>query len=193
MLTILSLPNKLRLDTLHSALRSPRKPRTKSRLKLATLNMRGYGRASANQISDKWLAINQIIRDGKIAVLALQEAHLTDERVEELNTLFEATMAVIALPDDQNPTGARGVAFTLNKRLVDTGTVTRFNLLPGRALAIQLNWTNGRRLTLLNVYAHNHMPDNAAFWLAMHELLTRQRAPKIDIMMGDLNMLHWDF
>ncbi|RDX53125.1 hypothetical protein OH76DRAFT_1454029 [Lentinus brumalis] len=98
-------------------------------------------------------------------------------------------MVVLTLPDDQNPTGARGVAFALNKRLVDTCNVTRFNLLPGRALAIQLNWTNGKQLTLLNVYAPNHMPENAVFWPAVRESLTRRRAPKVDIMLGDLNMV----
>ncbi|RDX56698.1 DNase I-like protein [Lentinus brumalis] len=178
-------------DTGEAGRRRPRgtKLHTKSKLTIASLNMRGYGRLQPGQATDKWMTINQVIRDSKIAVLALQETHLTEERVCDLNTLFGATMKVIAYADGDNPTGARGVAFALNKRLVNTEDVSVYKLLPGRALAIRLLWTGGRKLSILNIYAPNHMQESLAFWDSVSDELTTRRVPSPDVMLGDMNVV----
>ena len=138
---------------------------------------------------DKWLSINQILRDSRIAILALQEAHLTDERIMELNILFAATMKVVASADEVNASGARGVAFALNKRLVNTDDLTTYPICPGRALGIRLPWTGGRKLTILNVYAPNDMRESTAFWEAIPSTRTEARMPEPDIVLGDFNIV----
>jgi hypothetical protein len=55
--------------------------RTKATLKIASLNMRGRG-------TDKWNHINQLIRDNKIGILAIQETHLDDDKKDRLELLF---------------------------------------------------------------------------------------------------------
>ena len=166
-----------------------RRPKTKSRIMIATLNMRGFGRRAPDGVPDKWLTINQVLRDNKIAILALQETHLTDERASELNTLFEATMKVIASADDVNATGARGVAFAINRRLVNADDLTVYNLIPGRAQGIRLPWTGRRKITILNIYAPNDMRENAAFWQTITRRHTEVRMAKPDAMLGDFNMV----
>ena len=90
--------------------------RTKGRLHIATLNMRGYGaRTRRDEPSDKWMYINQLVRSEKVAILAVQETHLTTQKIEELNQCFAATMIVRRSLDPVAPSEVRGVAFIINK------------------------------------------------------------------------------
>ncbi len=140
-------------------------------------------------VPEKWLAVNQLIRDERIAVLAIQETHLTEDRVTALNSLFCATMRVVACLEEDNPTGARGVAFALNKRLVNTEDVEVKSVLPGRAMLLKINWTQGRTLTFLNVYAPNDAKDNATFWTTLEHEATARRMRRPDFMLGDFNVV----
>ena len=166
-----------------------RKRLTKGRVKIGTLNMRGGGGAGQAGVAEKWLQVNQIVREGRISILALQETHIMESKLEAINDLFKATMHVVATPDPENPTAARGVAVALNKRLIQTDSIEAREIVPGRALEVRLQWTREKKLTLLAVYAPNDMAENAQFW----EDLTRARdtgqmhAP--DIMLGDMNVV----
>ncbi len=166
-----------------------KKRRTRSRLKLATLNMRGAGPMGEGGIPEKWLRINQLIRESKIAVLAIQETHLDMERADRLNELFAATMKIIYSEDPHNATGARGVAFAINKRLVDEASIKTKNIRNGRAIMIELNRANARRLRILNVYAPNDPTDNANFWTSLKSEMTRGGTEKPELMLGDFNMV----
>ncbi|KAI0731181.1 Endonuclease/exonuclease/phosphatase, partial [Earliella scabrosa] len=162
---------------------------TRARIKVATLNMRGAGANGEGGIPEKWLRINQLIRDNKIAALALQETHLTQERIENLNTLFAATMKIFGSADPQNATGARGVAFAINKRLLDPDMVKSKTLIQGRAMEIEFMWSSSRSMKLLNVYAPNEARENAAFWNEIKQQYTNRDNQTPTVMMGDFNMV----
>lgn len=66
-----------------------RKPKSRARIKVASLNIRGFGVENNIDGSSKWMLVNQLVRDQRIAILALQETHLNDERANLLNTVFE--------------------------------------------------------------------------------------------------------
>ncbi len=151
--------------------------------------MRGFGDSRNGQPSEKWLCINQVIRDSKIAILAVQETHLTNDRINDLNKLFAATLLIHGSCDPTNPTGARGVAFALNKRLINTDDVTICEEEAGRALTLTMKWTNGSTLKVLNVYAPNEMSENANFWNRRRLEQERARTRKPDIVLGDFNMV----
>lgn len=163
--------------------------KTRAHIKVATLNMRGFGGPRAMQTSEKWWSLNQVVRDERIAILAVQETHLTEERVDALNTLFKATMKVIACLEEDNPTGARGVAFVLNRRLVNAEDAMLIPVRAGRAAILKVPWTRGKVLQILNVYAPNDMQENAAFWMGLREAVTNRRTGRIDIMLGDFNVV----
>ncbi|KAI0686121.1 Endonuclease/exonuclease/phosphatase, partial [Cerioporus squamosus] len=165
------------------------KTRTRGHITVASLNMRGFGDIRGGQASEKWWSLNQVIRDERIAILALQETHLTEERVDALNTLFRATMRVVACLDRDNPTGARGIAFAINRRLVDADAAVLLPIKEGRAAILQVPWTRNKTLKLLNVYAPNDMRDNAEFWGDVRETIANRRYGRVDALLGDFNMV----
>ncbi|OJT13066.1 LINE-1 retrotransposable element ORF2 protein, partial [Trametes pubescens] len=163
----------------------PRKNRTKARVRVGTLNMRGYGTAVGGGSSDRWMLINQLIRDEKIGVLALQETHLNSDRVEALNMLFGRNMRVFHSELRENATGACGVAFAVNKRFVNADKCVVREVKDGRALMITFPWSTGRTLSVLNVYGPNAVAQNAAFWKELEEGGLRS----VDMMLGDFNVV----
>ncbi|KAI1781819.1 Endonuclease/exonuclease/phosphatase [Ganoderma leucocontextum] len=178
-----------------------RKLRTRGKLRVATLNMRGFGPTVQNDCSEKWMRINQVVRENKIAILALQETHLTAERIESLNRVFASTLKIVGSPDPVNQTGARGVAFVLNTRLTGDLRVEHREVVPGRAIQIKYHWKNNTPLKLLNIYAPNAPRENDDFWKQLRGLWDQNPASKPDLMMGDFNLvessddrlpMHWD-
>ncbi|KAI0716318.1 Endonuclease/exonuclease/phosphatase, partial [Earliella scabrosa] len=166
-----------------------RKRTTKGRIKIATLNMRGYGAQGARDIDDKWMRLNQVMRENRIAILALQETHLTEERVLRLNELFNATLFVIASLDDENQRGARGVAFAVNKRLMSTEGLTIREVVPGRAVSLGVPWSADRPLHIMNVYAPNASAENDAFWKTLKAKVVAGQHPRPDVIVGDFNVV----
>ena len=163
--------------------------RTRARLDLATLNIRGTGLCTTdNDAPEKWLKLNQLIRDNRIAILAVQETHLTEQRTEQLNRLFEVNLKVFNTSDPVNPTGARGAAIVLNRKVVNTDEAVATEIIPGRALMVSIPWKRGDRLRILNVYAPNAATENESFWRNVAEELDRKHV-RPDIMLGDLNMV----
>ena len=78
-----------------------------------------------------------MMRDDKIAILALQETHLNQDQIDNINTMFQDTLHIIASADPENCM-SKGVALVINKRLLGTRDVDHYELCPGRALLISL-------------------------------------------------------
>ncbi|KAI0741087.1 Endonuclease/exonuclease/phosphatase, partial [Earliella scabrosa] len=165
--------------------RKKSKPRTKAKLKFASLNMRGGGPIGGPPEGDKWLMLNQLMRDNRIAVMALQETHLTNERHETLRRLFGDVLEIVSSPDPDNPTGARGVAIAINKRILTHGATACTTLVPGRAVKATLSQREGASIEVLAVYAPNDSANNARFW----EYLRNDNRSQCDIMLGDFNLV----
>lgn len=166
-----------------------KKKRSHARIAIATLNMRGFGTANAEGGSNKWDLINQVVRDRRIAILALQETHLSDERLKWLERLFGTVLTVFGSADPENATGARGIAFAINARMVPKENVSMTEVIPRRAaiLTVKLG-SGGSPLKLANVYAPNNMQDNAEFWKTLSEKWsTREQKPQV--MAGDFNIV----
>jgi hypothetical protein len=65
--------------------------KTRAVLKIATLNIRGGGSAATQ---NKWRHMNQIMREKRIAILAIQETHLSEARVNLLNSQFNRRLKI---------------------------------------------------------------------------------------------------
>jgi hypothetical protein len=117
---------------------------TRATLKIVTLNMRGRD-------LDKWNHINQMLDKG---ILAVQEAHLDESRVTQIEELFPKRIKIYQTADPNTP-NARGVAMVLNKELTNISGVTTQEIVPGRALLLQTNWHAEAKLTILAIYAPN--------------------------------------
>ncbi|KIY46288.1 DNase I-like protein [Fistulina hepatica ATCC 64428] len=181
--------------------RGQKKRSSKATTKIASWNMRGRGiitSASEDMTTEsKWLHINQIVKDRRIGVLAIQETHLTDEHTAELHDLFGKHLRIISSSHPTNPSQAAGIAIVLNREQVEADQASYETIVPGRAVLVSLPWSDERPLNILAVYAPNlnKYSDagenlNALFWkeiiLKLEEL---PHTPNIDILLGDTNMV----
>ena len=154
------------------------------RTKIASLNIKGRMSGSLN----KWWHIPQLMRDLQIGILAVQEMHLTAELAAEFNELFANSHELIHSPDPESR-NTRGVAFVLNKRMVKTDDLKMEVLVPGRAILVSIPWRNDSRLVILNIYVPNVPGETREFWLRVRNGLRATRALKLDIMLGDFNLV----
>ncbi|KAH9859090.1 Endonuclease/exonuclease/phosphatase, partial [Lenzites betulinus] len=165
------------------------KRNSNERLRLASLNIRGMGSSATNGINDKWLRVNQIMKEKRLAILAVQETHLSNENTAALNTLFEQSLTIYTSVDPQTPCAARGVAFVVNKRMLNARDIKIKEIIPGRAQTLSLPQPSGDDLVLLNVYAPNDTAQNADFWRRLTELRDAQQLDNPDAVMGDFNIV----
>ncbi|KIY48915.1 DNase I-like protein, partial [Fistulina hepatica ATCC 64428] len=145
----------------------------------------------------KWLHINQIVKDRRIGVLAIQETHLTDEHTAELHGLFGKRLRIINSSNPNNPSQAAGIAVVLNHEQVQADQASHEIIVLGRAVLVSLPWNDERPLNILAVYAPNlnRYDDegenlNALFWTEIISKLEElPHVPNIDILLGDTNMV----
>ncbi len=146
-------------------------------------------RLDGSSSQDKWMLINQLMRQNRIAVLALQETHYTQLQADRINQIFTGLMQIHVSPDPDSPLAARGVAFALNLRVVRDDKVTVRELVPGRAISLSLTRRRGTKLNVLNAYAPNIMADNAAFWQQMLTMANEPGWCRPDVLLGDFNVV----
>jgi exonuclease III/ribonuclease HI len=165
--------------------------KTKASVQIATCNMKGRGetdhlnRPAAN---NKWLHINQILRERKIGILALQETHMTNELEGKIATLFEKRIFALHSRDPDAP-NAKGVSIVINKELLNTENIAPIDIIAGRALAADIPWHNNERLMVLAIYAPNRPDQNRDFWDTVTEEWTNRRLRKPDLVLGDFNFV----
>ncbi|EPT04799.1 hypothetical protein FOMPIDRAFT_1027560 [Fomitopsis schrenkii] len=150
--------------------------------------MNGRGELSANPRQNKWNALHLVAKEQKIGILAIQEAHLDDTHVQRIHDMYGKRLHVIN-SESARGTEAEGVAFVLNRELVDTANVQAHTLIQGRALYMNIQWHGEEALTLLNVYAPNGHTQNAEFWDAIQREIHSRRLKKPNILLGDLNIV----
>ncbi|KAJ3925805.1 MAG: hypothetical protein NXY57DRAFT_1051616 [Lentinula lateritia] len=156
--------------------------------------MRGYGNPRLLHEDNKWKFVWRLMKDKRIGILALQETHLTNERVHEINEEYGKQIQVFASHDPTNPTGKGGVAIVLNRRMIHAKNPRTYEIVPGKALLIQIVLHQKDNLSVLVVYAPNvsgnNGSENAAFWEEIKTYFeTRPNIPKPDVMLGDCNMV----
>jgi exonuclease III len=132
------------------------------------------------------LNINQIIRDQRIGILALQETHLSKDNENALNSTPGLRIQITSSIDPAQ-INAKGVAIVMNKNLVNTSGVKVHELIPGRALLVIVPWRKDNTLKVLAIYAPNNPQNNQFFWDNVYSKL--RGLPKPDIMLGDFNLV----
>ncbi|KAF9497963.1 DNase I-like protein, partial [Pleurotus eryngii] len=163
------------------------KKNTSATITIASLNMRGWGDVSVDTPNSKWWHVNQLMRDKRIGILAIQEAHLNEDLVDRLHNIFGRQLKIMysALENNYN---AAGVALVINKDVTVSNEIACQVVIPGRALALFTTWHQGETMCILNVYAPNLMNENKTFW---NELDTSLQSMNIkpDLVLGDFNLV----
>ena len=169
-----------------------RKKRTRASVLLAALNMRGLGNPNPWHPKHKWYHVNQVMKDNKIGILVVGEAHLSAARHANIITLFGRRLEVI-FTEDPATANAKGLAFVINKDLLCTDNIQSWEIVAGRAMVIELEGRGNKKIRVLGVYAPNAPAENAAFWKQIREFFQNNPAiPKPDYMAGDMNMVEDD-
>ncbi|KAF8196496.1 Endonuclease/exonuclease/phosphatase, partial [Pholiota molesta] len=137
----------------------------------------------------KWQNINQLMREERVAILAVQETHLQDEDTALLNDQFHGRLDIHNTADPENPTARAGVAIILNKQLTEWKGATTTVIVPGRAILICLPWKANTIINTLAIYAPNDSAENAGFWATLTRVWDEQNLPVPDILLGDFNMV----
>ena len=136
----------------------------------------------------KWSYISQTIYRRKIAILALQETHLDQEKIERIRGSFSKNLEIITSEDPDDPTGRAGVAFIINKTVLDPRELTKHELHPGRAILIKIKWLEACETSLLNVYVPTNRTAQQPFWEGIETMRRAKRLSRPKIVLGDFNV-----
>jgi exonuclease III len=164
------------------------RPPTKDFLKVASLNMRGRTSNLNGFRREKWFEIYGALNASRTAILAIQESHLTDELASNIASAYDTRLALhhSPLPDTRN---AAGVAFVINKGILNAQSVTYEDIIPGRAILAKILWHADTEIKILNVYTPNDTANNSKFWDTLNEITSSNPNLKPDIMLGDFNLV----
>ena len=152
------------------------------------MNIRGRVSTIGGFRQEKWFEIYNLINSHRIALLAVQESHLTDELARDVNSAFDGKMKVFysPLPDNNN---AAGVAMVVNRGLLNASEITCETIVPGRAILASIPRPSGTTLNVLNVYAPNEARRNEEFWTELDGSLENPPQRRPNIMLGDFNLV----
>jgi hypothetical protein len=105
---------------------------------------------------------------------------------DNLNTLFERSLAIFSTIDPSSP-NSKGVVTVLNKQMTNVMNVKSDILVEGRALMISVPWHGDLVLRFLAVYSPNDPIENTEFLQIIQEKL--KHLPRPDFVFGDFNMV----
>lgn len=155
-------------------------------MRIATLNIRGRGSDTTRQ---KWTEMNQLVRNNKIDILAIQETHLSDVAWEELNTLFKKQIYIVSSLDTTQP-NAKRVAFILNKSTIRWKEAKTTTIVEGQAQLLEILWAENKTLRCVNIYAPNNPQQNENFWKKLKAHWSGQRGrSRPQIVLNDMNIV----
>ncbi|KAI4293576.1 DNase I-like protein [Schizophyllum commune Loenen D] len=156
------------------------------------MNGRGHdgSGASVYDPGSKWPEVLSMLLSDKIGVLALQETHMTEKLLGEIETRYEKQIRVFSSMDEEKP-NSKGVAIVLNKRLTKTEEVNWTEIVPGRALQISYPWHKNRVVTILAIYAPASSDgEKSEFWEMLRQTYTgEEKLPFPDFVLGDMNLV----
>ncbi|TRM69146.1 Endonuclease/exonuclease/phosphatase, partial [Schizophyllum amplum] len=165
---------------------------SKAAKKVATLNMNGFGNLHRDSPENKWSGINRMMVEKRIAVLMLQETHLTEELKDRVEAMFSRKLKIFSSPDPSYPTRRNGVAIVLNRRLISADDAKATVIVPGHALHLNVQWQPNERKNLLVIYAPTSAGLSARkdFFIKVGEFYkARTHLPRPCLMAGDWNCI----
>ena len=163
--------------------------RKRANVKIGTVNINGlHTITEGSHTFEKWAEINATMKKEKITILAVQETHLDEQNLNTLHQALGKRLHIINSQLKENPRTSAGVAFVLNKDLINTNKLEAHKLIKGRAMAMKLTWKNEEETLLINVYAPNRKSNHQDFWEKVENERTKQRLRKPDFVLGDFNL-----
>ena len=157
---------------------------------IATLNINGATTLTHNlNLGGKWAYINNVMRTKRITILALQETHLDNDLLEDINRNYDKSLEIYNSPIPDHKQNSGGVTSILQRALIAPEKIQTHVLWPGRALMIKLSWASLKEITILNIYIPTTRSQHKDFWEHIEQERQRKRLPKPDFILGNFNMM----
>lgn len=128
------------------------------------------------------------MRNKKLGILCTQETHLNQDHLSQIETLFLRRLPIFNTSDPTCPGSSIGIAFVLNKELVDTLKAEMNVIIPGRTAVFTLKWHNEQIIKIINIYTPNSPSEHQAFWLKIGSEWLKLNIRKPNFMLGDFNI-----
>jgi len=154
----------------------------KKGIMLASWSIRGKNDSTHNSPR-----IARIMRLKRIAILEIQEARTTEEDTIQI----EAVVPKIKIITNGQYSSKMGVAFAINKDLVDENNLHHEIMIPNRASKLKVKWGDNQELTLISIYALNDEENKIKFFEKLASM-TRNNKHKDLCVMGDFNCVESD-
>ena len=77
----------------------------------------------------------------------------------------------------------------INKSLLDVKKTTYQEIIPGRAMLMEIPWNGNDKLRIINLYAPVRNAEKAAFWDKLLETIGDDENLRPDIVLGDFNLV----
>jgi exonuclease III len=151
------------------------------------LNMNGAMSHDTPLIS-KWSEISGMLYEHKIMILALQETHLNQQMTDQLRETFSKNLEILASEDPTAPTSTAGIAFVINKALINPTKITAHELVQGRALLLKIKWLESCEMSILNIYAPVNRAAQLQFWQTIENERCRKSLLRPNFVLGDFNI-----
>jgi exonuclease III len=135
----------------------------------------------------KWAEINSTVKKEGIAILAIQESHLDQELITNLHEVYSKRLMIHNSEWEYAPRSSTGVAFTINRELINPSEIEITNLIAGRVIALKIKWKE-MVTTLINIYTPNNKQENFAFWKDLQQKWRTSGLPKPDFLLSDFNL-----
>jgi exonuclease III len=121
-------------------------------------------------------------------ILALQETYLDQAKMTQVHECFSKNLEIVTSEDPDDPTGKVGVAFIINKTILDPREITTHELHQGRALLLKIKWLESCEASLLNVYVPTNRAMQKPFWENIETVRTERRLARPEFVLGDFNV-----
>jgi exonuclease III len=156
-------------------------------INIATLNMNG-ATSRESPLLNKWSEISNTLYKHKIAILALQETHIDQQMMDQVRECFGKNLDILTSEDPSTPRSKAGVAFVINKALINPKKIKTYELVPGRALLLKIKWLEDCETTILNIYAPVNRVAQLQFWQTIENEKCHHGIARPEFIIGDFNV-----
>jgi exonuclease III len=158
-------------------------------INIATLNMNGFA-APANHMTgiEKWSTVYRTINQHKIVILALQETHLDENLLHNIEACFGKRLTILKSQDLTNLRASARVALIINKSLIAPKELVTHEIINRWALALKIKWHKNEEAVLINFYAPNIRSEHKDFWSQIKSKCRAHNIRRPDFLMGNFNV-----
>jgi hypothetical protein len=113
---------------------------------------------------------------------------MDQQMTDQVRVCFGKNLDILTLEDPSTPRSKAGVAFVINKVLINPKKIKMYELVPGRALLLKIKWLEDCETTILNIYAPVNRAVQPQFWQTIENEKCHHGIACPEFVIGDFNI-----